>query len=792
MIRNYFKIALRNFMRSKTVSIFSLLGLAAGMACCILSSIYVLDELSYDQQHKSAHRIFRVATEATTAGTQRQFAITPFPLGPTLVDEYPEVIDAVRFTRFIWSAKGMLVGEPPHFFFEKGVAWVDHNVFDLFDFPLSAGDPESALTRPASVVLSQEMADKYFGAQNALGQTLSMGGQDFEVTGVLAATKQNTNLKFDFLSTGLTGEDDNWQKHEYYTYLLLKDEASARDLEAKLPSFVDRHMESLSASGVQLRLFLQPLTDIHLHSDLEFEFSANGDIRRVYLFIAIASAVLLLACVNFVSVSTARAARRSREIGLRKVLGAQRRQLIAQFLLESVLFALIALSIALIAVHLTLPLCSAILGYDLTYDALDQWKMAALFASIVVLVGLVSGSYPALILSSFQPVQTLKEHLSAGANKATLRKVIVVFQFALAILLLIGTAVIYQQSRFLRQMDLGLDKAHVVVVPVPRNDRDLIERYRLSLSGYKQIISTAVSSAVPGRKTTAELFRPPLGHDNETLVLNVINADYDFVQTFGLEIVEGRNFSRDIATDGQKAFILNEAAMKELGWTSVKRKELGEEGDNVVFKGEVVGVVRDFVYQPLHLSVSPLVIATPENWANYFSIRIAPGDPSHTLTLLRNKWQKTAPDEPFDYFFLDETYDEMYRSQDRLGQLLSVFAGFTVLIAGLGFLGLALQTVHSRLKEIGMRKILGGTTASIIGLLSREFLGLIVLANVIAWPLAYYGARSWLDYFAYRIDIGFAPFVFGASLALIVAIVSTSYQVWQAARINPTQILQMQ
>ena len=272
-------------------------------------------------------------------------------------------------------------------------------------------------------------------------------------------------------------------------------------------------------------------------------------------------------------------------------------------------------------------------------------------------------------------------------------------------------------------------------------------------------------------------------------MLNVIYAGYDFVHTLGLEIVEGRNFSRDIAGDKSGAFILNEAAMKELGWTSVKQKELDEID---ILKGEVVGIVRDFIFQPLHLSVSPLVIATPENWANYFSIRIAPGDPAHTLTLLKTKWQETAPDEPFDYFFLDETYDEMYRSQDRLGQLLSVFAGFTVLIAGLGFLGLALQTVHLRLKEIGMRKILGGTTASIIGLLSREFLGLIVLANIIAWPLAYYGARSWLDYFAYRIDIGFAPFVFGAFLALVVAIVSTSYQVWHAARINPTQILQMQ
>ncbi len=791
MIGNYFKVAVRNVLRSKTVSLFSLLGLAAGMACCILSSIYVLDELSYDRHHQNAHRIFRVATGVTTAGTTRQVAITPFSLGPALVDDYPEVIDAVRFYRTIWSAKGMLVEKPPHLFFEKGVAWVDENVFDLFDFPLSAGDPQSALTRSFCVVLSQEMADKYFGEQNPTGQTLSMGGQDFEVTGVLAATKQNSHLEFDFLATAFLEPPPGrkWETHQYYTYLLLKDEDSARDLEAKLPSFVDRHMKSLSTAGFQAKPFLQPLTDIHLHSDLEFEFSANGDIRRVYLFTAIACGVLLLACVNFVSVSTARAPRRSREIGLRKVLGAYRRQLITQFLFESVLFAFVALSVALVLVHLTLPLCSAILGYDLTYDAVAHWKMVSLFASVVVLVGLVAGSYPALVLSSFQPIQTLKEHLSAGSNKATLRKVIVVFQFALAILLLIGTAIIYQQSCFLRQMDLGLDKEHVVVIPVPRSDKDLIERYRLSLSGYKQVVSTAVSSAVPSRQTTAELFRSPHGDDDETQLLNVIYADYDFVQTLGLEIVEGRNFSRDVASDKTGAFILNEAAMKELGWTSVKQKELDEVK---ILKGEVVGVVRNFIYQPLHLSVSPLVIAIKRDWPNYFSIRIALGDVQDTLTLLRTKWQETAPDEPFDYFFLDETYDEMYRTQDRLGQLLSVFAGFTVLIAGLGFLGLALQTVHSRLKEIGMRKILGGSTASIIGLLSREFLGLIVLANIIAWPLAYYGARSWLDYFAYRIDIGFAPFVFGAFLALVVAVVSTSYQVWHAARINPTQILQMQ
>ena len=792
MIGNYFKIAVRNVLRSKTVSMFSLLGLSAGMACCILSSIYVLDELSYDRHHENAHRIFRVAEEVTTAGKTRRIAVTPYSLGPVLADDYPEVIDAVRFNRSIWSAKGIPVGKPPHLFFEKGVAFVDENFFDLFDFPLSAGDPQSALTRPFCVVLSQEMAHKYFSDQNPIGQTLSIDGMDFQVTGVLSATKKNTHFEFDFLATALpetVQPDKKWDTHQYYTYLLLKYESSSRDLEAKFPGFVDRHMKSLSAAGFQARLFLQPLTDIHLHSDLEFEISANGDIRRVYLFTAIACAVLLLACVNFFSVSTARAPRRSREIGLRKVLGAQRRQLVTQFLFESVLFALIALSAALAVVHLTLPLCSAILGYDLTYDAVAQWKMAALFGSVVVLVGLIAGGYPALVLSSFQPVQTLKEHLASGSGKATLRKVIVVFQFSLAILLLIGTAVIYQQARFLRQMDLGLDKEHVVVMPVPRNDMDLIERYRLSLSGYKQVVSTTVSSAVPGRQTTAELFRSPLGHDDETLLLNVIYADYDFVPTLGLEILEGRNFSRDIAGDKTGAFIVNEAAMKELGWTSVKQKELDEID---IQKGEVVGVVRDFIFQPLHLSVSPLVIATPGDWANYFSIRTAPGDPSHTLTLLKTKWHETAPDEPFDYFFLDETFDAMYRTQDRLGQLLSVFAGFTVFIAGLGFLGLALQTVHLRLKEIGMRKILGGTTASIIGLLSREFLGLVVLANIIAWPLAYYGARSWLDYFAYRIDIGFAPFVFGAFLALLVVVVSTSYQVWHAARINPTRILQMQ
>ena len=646
MIGNYFKIAVRNVLRSKTVSTFSLLGLAAGMACCILSSIYVLDELSYDRHHENAHRIFRVAVEATAAGKARRIALTTFPLGPALVDDFPEVIDAVRLFKPIWAAEGRVhVGNPPHSFWEKGVLWVDENVFDLFDFPLSAGDPESALTRSFCVVLSQEMADKYFGEQNPIGQTLSMGGQDFEVTGVLAATKLNSHLEFDFLVTGMPGEDD-WESHMYYTYLLLKNKDSARALEAKLSSFVDQHMKTASLAGFQPKLFLQPLTDIHLHSDMEFELSANGDIRRVYLFIAIAGSVLLLACVNFISVSTARAARRSREIGLRKVLGAHRRQLITQFLCESILFALIALSIGLVAVHLTLPVCSAILGYDLTYDAVALWKMAALFGGVVLLVGIVAGSYPALVLSSFQPVQTLKEHLSAGSNKATLRKVIVVFQFALSILLLIGTAIIIQQSRFLRQMDLGLDKEHVVVMPVPLSDRDLIEHYRLSLSGYREVVSTAVSSAVPGRQTTAELFRSPLDHDEKTLLLNVIFADYDFVQTLGLQILEGRNFSEDIASDKSGAFILNEAAMKELGWTSIIQKQLeevgpgGEEVNYEGFKGGVVGVVRNFIYQPLHLSVSPLVISMRRNLLSYLSIRIAPGDVQDTLALLNQSGKK--------------------------------------------------------------------------------------------------------------------------------------------------------
>lgn len=795
MFKSYLKFALREMMGSKTACILSLIALASGMACFIVIFLYVLDELSYDQQYEHAHRIFRVAEEATVAGKDIQFAITPFPMGPTLVANFPEVIDAVRLSKPIWRGDGLYVGNPPHFFFEKGVVFAYDNVFDLFDFPLIFGDSQGALARPASVVLSQEMAAKYFGDENPMGETLSIGEEYFEVTGVMAPINQKTHLNFDFIATK-PPEEDNWESHQYFTYILLDDARSAEELEAKLPIFVHQHMGTLPAFGVQVRLFLQPLEDIYLHSDLQFELSANGDILRVYLFASVAVVILLLSCVGFVSVSTACAPRRSKEIGLKKVLGAHRWQLISQYLCESVLFALMALLIALIIVYVSLPVCSAVLGIEIRYDTVAHWKFVTLLVGIVVLAGIVAGIYPALVLSSYQPIQTLKGHIGTRSHKATMRKVIVAFQSALATTLVIGTAVIFQQSTFLKQMELGFNSNEVIVLPNVL-DPNLLERYRLNLSEYKEIATISASSALPGRQTTAEQFRSPLQPDDESVLLNVIYADYDFVQTLGLEMTEGRDFSRRLAYDGAVEFILNEAATREFGWTSITGKELVQvdqrEGmTGAKPKGQVVGVVRDFNYQPLHLSISPLVIVYNRDAAGYLSVRIETSNLADTLTLLKTKWRELAPHTPFEYSFLDDPFDEMYRSQNRLTQFICILACFTVLIAGLGLFGLARHTVHMRQGEIAMRKILGGSATSIVCHFSKELVRVIGLSNVIAWPLAYYCARSWLDYYAYRIDIGLPTFVFGSLFVLAVATVSTSYEAWHVTRVSPARILELQ
>ena len=790
MIRNYLTIATRNLVKSKIYSIINVAGLAAGMACCILTLLYVRDEMSYDEHHIHANRIFRLVEEVQVAGNTRRVAITSFPMGPALVKDYPEVIDAVRFFR---DDEKTVVGTQSVQFYEDGVWFVDENVFNMFHFPLSKGDIETALKEPHSVVVTEEIAKKYFSEGEPIGQVLSIGGNEFKVTGILKDVDHNTHFQFDFLASGIKRKD--WIDHDYYTYLLLRTEDSAKELELKLPEFIERHLgDKIKVAGIRFRPFLQPLTDIHLRSQLEFEMSANGDIRYVYLFLVITAFVLLLACVNFINLSIANSVRRAKEVGIRKAMGAGRFQLICQFLGESTLVALFALVFAVILVELMLPAFNAFIHRELlASDYLRNWDLMLILIGIVVFVGVFSGSYPAFLLSAFQPVDVLKGRLVDGLEKLSLGKSLVVLQSGISVVLIIVTVVVHSQSDYLRNKRLGFDKEHVIVIPV--SGKEVAEGYQSRLSEYANVLSISVSSSVPGREISSYLFRPhPDGRQNGTLLMNVIHADHKFIETFGLELLEGQFFSKSLSSDSKAELILNESAMRKLGWVSFAGKELQsvypeDGGLKIEVVGDVVGLVRDFHYRSLHHEIEPLVIMAGGGWTDYCSIRIAPSDVFGTLAYLKERWLEFAPNVPFEYSFLDDVFDKLHRAEYRLGKMFGLFTLFAIFEASLGLFGLVSFTTNQRIKEIGIRKVLGATVCRIVLQLSKEFALLVGFANLVAWPVAYLGIDIWLQDFAYRVDLSISPFVLGGILSLSIALVTASFHTWKAAQTRPVNVL---
>ena len=789
MIKNYLTVAIRNIARNKTFSAINILGLAIGMACCILILLYVQDELSYDQHHEHAHRIYRVAVKAKIDGVLRQSAITSLPMGPALVKDYPEVIEAVRF--YGGDDPRMLVGDQYyHFFYEDDLWFTDPSFFKVFNFPLSQGDPETAFLDPYSVVITEAVAQKYFGEQDPMGQILSFNDKAFKVTGVLKDKAHNTHFQFDLLASPIPPKPNFWFNHEFYTYLLLQQNDSARELEAKLPDFIERHAgKEYKVLGRPITYFLQPLTDIHLYN-LEGEMSPNGDIRYVYLFLIIALFVLVLACINFMNLSTVRSATRSKEVGMRKVVGANRTQLIRQFMGESILLMLVALLLAVGIVEVSLPEFNAFIQRELVLDYTGNWHVVLGLFSVALFAGLLSGIYPALFLSAFQPVEVLKNTMKRGLKTSSSRKTLVVFQFVISIILIIGTIVVYGQVDYIKNKKLGFNKEHVIVMPDP--GEQVTERYRSILSTYPNVLNSSRSGSVPGRGALARPFRPFSDNTNtDRFMMNYLDVDHEFISTYGLELIEGRDF---ISSEKYGTFMLNEAAMRKFGWTSCANQKLEEvypteEGKvKVAVRGDVVGVVRDFHYKSLHHKIEPLIIRLV-SWFDYFAIRIRSDDVAGTLSFLKAQWKEIAPNKPFDYFFLDDDYDKLYRAEEQIGTLFGLFSILAIFVASLGLFGLASFTAQLRIKEIGIRKVLGASVSNLVLMLSKEFAVLVGLANLIAWPIAYYAMNRWLQDFAYRIDLEIWAFVLSGFLALLISLTTVSYQAWKVARTNPVDAL---
>ena len=796
MLKNYLKVTLRNIKRYKGYAVINAAGLAIGMACCILIVLYIQSELSFDRYHEKADRIYLLKRHGLYGGKEQTGSSNNALSAIYMKKDFPEVENTVR----IGFMPDPAVKYQDKKFYVGRALYADDSFFDVFTYPMVKGDPSTALNAPFSVVITQEMAAKYFGDEDPLGKSLRFNNQEnFTVTGVIENVPRNSHLLFDMLCSFQTQYSQNPKGHPFlddfisntfWTYVLLEEGVDPHALEAKFPEFIEKYgSKRLKIIGATMEYFLMPLTKIHLYTPLSGERTGVGAILYIYIFSLIAVIILVIACINFMNLATARATRRAQEVGMRKVLGAVKGGLVRQFLCESFFYSFFALFLSVGLTELALPAMSSIVGYKLSLDFINMpWLFPALLG-ITLFVGLAAGSYPAFYLSSFQPVRVLKGGIKSGRKNTLFRSVLVVIQFTASVTLIIGTVIIVRQLAYMKNKNPGFNKEQVVVLPFRDKDlRNSLHTIKTELKGQSGIVSVAVSSDIPGQYPQLNSKHPEGFPRNQPPLMYDLNVDEDFIRTMGMEIVAGRDFSQEFGSD-QKSAIINETAAKEFGWENPVGKRIGD------YSGlkTVIGVVKDYHQLPLTQEIKPLYIRiTPQDIYNPYrmlSVRIAPGAISRTLDLMETKWNEIYPNHPFDYFFLDESFGEQFQDIERTRKLTSYFAGLAIFIACLGLYGLASFMAEQRTKEIGIRKVVGATTGGIVYLISKDLTKMVVLANAIAWPAAYLLMRSWLSSFPYRINITVLTFLLSGVVVLLIGLATVAYQSIKAGLTDPVRSL---
>ena len=802
MFINYLKIALRNLLKHKGYSTINIFGLTLGMACCVLIMLYVQDELSYDRYHANAERIYRVSRQWTNQDGRISLHlghIAP-PFGPLLKSDFPaSVLEVTRFLR----PGTPLVSYGDHHFQESRFFFADSTVFSIFSWELISGDPMTALAEPNSVIISESTSKKYFGGEDAVGKVLRYNQQeDLKVTGVMRDIPENSHFQADFLCSFISFEnavgaqnlERNWGSNNFATYILTPETFDPAAFMAQLPAFIDKHMGpapngNRPSTGTQLNLW--PLSSIHLTSHLDSEVEPNSDVTYIYVYSAVALFVLLIACFNFMNLSTAHASRRAKEVGIRKVLGAYRLLLIRQFLGESILISFIALMVALGGVHLLLPWFNAFVAKSLALNYAGNWPGLLALASIAVIVGMAAGVYPAFFLSAFQPASVLKGETARGRAGLKFRSILVVTQFAISIALIVSMGIVYDQLEFMRKKNLGFDKEMIVYLPANSRIREQFAGLRDQLLSQPGITDVTISSRVPsGRLLDSQGGTAEVGGDMRQITSRIadIHVDHNFMKAYRVPFAAGRDFDINLASDSTEAFILNEVSIAAIGWSSAE-ESIGKRFQYGGRTGKIIGVVRDFHFESLHQKIAPIVFLINPGRFNAVSVRIAAGHAENVLDILKDRWQLLRPNYPFIPQFVDEQFNRQYESEERLGLVFGIFSGLAVVIACLGLLGLASFVAERRTKEIGVRKVLGASIANIVFQLTKQFTLLVLVANLVAWPLAYFVMTSWLDGFAYRTNIGLFTFLFAGALAILVAFLTISYQAIRAAMANPVKSL---
>ena len=800
MFTNYLKIAFRNITKHRLFSTINIVGLAIGMAVCMIILLWVQRETSFDHFHKNANRIYRIERELFRDNFHSRWPITSGAYKQSLEDDYPEIEHAVRFWRREFSIK-----DRNNVVHRQTMFAVDNSIFDIFDFRLERGDPNTALAEPRTVVLTRENAFRYFGAQDAMGQSLSFEWNnelvDFEVTGILENVPGNSHIQFDMLLSISSYPDDrfgDWRSNYLYTYVLAKENTSKGELEEKLRGFVSQRLEpfygDLLGQGLGihkvLKMQLFPLTDIHLHPSVNWEMEAGGNIASIYIFSSVAVFILLIACINFMNLSTALASKRAKEVGLRKTVGASQIQLKAQFIQESLLLALLSSALALIFMAIFIPIFNNMFNENLVMNMLLQIPNVLFFIGITFAVGLLAGLYPASYLTKFEPVSVLKGAYHAGRGKTAFRRSMVVLQFAVSITLLIGMFIVYNQMEYIQTKSLGFDKTNLVILPVrSRQAAQNYETFRNELMISSKIVSVGASSNVPTDEALSNTSFSNRHNSDDSINLIYMTTDYHFVNTYRLEVLEGRAFSREFETDTTGTIILNEAAAQRIGWAP--KDAIGE----VLLIGnsnratKVVGVVKNFNYKSLRREIEPLALLLYPTYVRAISVRIRPGHIGESLKFIQKKWSATFPGERFEYSFLDNRINMLYENETKMKNIFIMFSSFSIFVACLGLFGLAAFTASERTKEIGIRKVLGASTSNVLYLMSKELLTSIIFANLVAWPLAWFTMDKWMQNFAYKTSIEWHTFFIAGGLALLIGMFTLSFQSIKAAYANPVDAL---
>ncbi len=799
MLKNHLKIAYRNFIRHKLYSFINVFGLAIGLSVCMIISLWVLRELSYDRFHENADRIYRVERELFRDNLYSRWPITGGRYKQALIDDYPEIVNAVRFWKREFAIK-----DHKNFVQRQEMYAVDNSVFEIFSFRLKEGDEKTSLSEPMTVVLTRENAIKYFGTEDVIGKSLTfeMGGEktDFEVTGILEKVPGNSHIHFDMLISIASYKEEpyeDWRSNYLYTYVQVQENTSKQDLEEKLINFVTQRLEPeygdllLQGRSIHevLKMHLFPIRDIHLHPSINWEVEPEGNILSIYIFSSIALLILIIACMNFVNLSTARASKRAKEVSLRKTIGAQKHQLRGQFIQESVLLAFVSLALGFVLSSVLIQAFNRLFAESLSLYSLLQLKNLFILVGATLAVGVLAGLYPAYYLTRFEPVEVMKGGPLSGSGKSVFRRNMVIIQFSISIILIVGVFTVYKQMRYIQTLSLGFDKENVVIIPV--RSQKVAQNYgsfRNELMQNPQIVSTSASSEVPADSHYSNSYvnRP---ESEEPISLILFTCDYDYVETYRMEILAGRAFSRDFSSDTEGTFILNESAARRIGWTpeeAVGKKLEGAYSDSAK---QVVGVVKNFNFNSLRREIEPMALLLYPDNINAISVRIRPGDVRRTLNFIQTTWEGTFPEEQFEYSFLDSRIDQLYESEQKMQNLFIIFSSLSILVACLGLLGLVSFTAELKTKEIGIRKVLGASMGKIVLLLSKEFIKWILLANIIAWPLAWFIMNKWLQNFAYRTKIGWVVFLLAGLATISIAIFTFIFQTIRTASAKPANSL---